>query len=285
MYLFFSRALYFRTATVLGILLFGAVGKGYGQRVYADEQQPSATFLLASVTNPGWAVDQDYSNNSTLNVTLGLLGSLGTAEQNLQFTGLNKPLPTSPITVKFTAEGNISSVLNLLGLVSFTTTLNNYTVGTPYSGQALLDLLGLFSSGQVVEATFLGPGTSYDGIKMKLSTVVGVGPSAKYFYAFFIVAPTVIDQVICQDDPAILTITNPQPNYTYKWYNVATGGSALQDGSDINYTTDPLTSTGQHLYYVEAIDHDTPGKSYLSARVPITVTVHPKPGTPEIEAQ
>lgn len=262
------------------MLLLHVAKNGYSQRVYADAQTHTSTPLLASVSNPGNAVDSDISNFSTLNVLIGAFGAVGTAEQNLQFTGIEKPGPRSPITVKFTAINNTLSVLNLLGAVSFVTTNNQDPVGTVYSGRALLDLLGLFSSGQVVEATFNGPKVTYDGIRMKLSTILGIGPSARYYYAFFIVAPTISSVEICLGDTDPIPISNFQPGYTYKVYNSEIGGDE-QLTMETNVSTIPLPANlgvGVHEYWLEARENNL----YPSARTKFTVTIYPKPRNPNL---
>ncbi|WPU93816.1 gliding motility-associated C-terminal domain-containing protein [Mucilaginibacter sabulilitoris] len=80
---------------------------------------------------------------------------------------------------------------------------------------------------------------------------------------------------VCLGSPATLTIKTPQAGITYKWYSVATGGTALATGN--SYKTAPITATTD--FYVEAVNGT--GCS-SSSRTLAEVTVNPAPQAPVI---
>ncbi|NCI52078.1 gliding motility-associated C-terminal domain-containing protein [Sediminibacterium roseum] len=83
------------------------------------------------------------------------------------------------------------------------------------------------------------------------------------------VAPTASGASICSGGTATLTAT--APGGTYRWYDVASGGSPLATGS--SYTTPSLTAT--KTYYVE-----TTVSACTSSRTAVTVTVNAIPAAP-----
>ncbi|MER2995983.1 gliding motility-associated C-terminal domain-containing protein [Pontibacter populi] len=80
------------------------------------------------------------------------------------------------------------------------------------------------------------------------------------------------DPMICYGSPASIVVTNPEPDFTYRWYDVAEGGTLLATGT--TYTTTPLTSN--KTYYVEA----TSDAGCYSVRRSVEVTVTALPGVP-----
>lgn len=258
---------------LLFTLMFIVVGgnSARGQRVYADAQTPSGTPLLTNVSNPTQAVLTPTTDFSTLNLTLSALG-LVQCSQNLQFTGAVKPTPGTPITVKIGAN---SSLLNVADAVTVQPTNNSANVGTPYSSNALLGLLYL--NGTDFEATLPAPNTTYDGVKLTVSSTLGITVTGRYYYAFFITSPTVSPQTICNNSPVTLTVSPAQSGYTYNWYSTSTGGTALQSSTSASFTPSPnLTATT--TYYVEAVETAT-GTSYYSGRTAVTVIVNNPPTT------
>ena len=76
-------------------------------------------------------------------------------------------------------------------------------------------------------------------------------------------------------ETADLSVNTPEPTFTYQWYNVPTGGTALSTGP--NFTTPNLFVTT--VYYVEASN----GAGCASAtRVPVTVNVTQTPGAADV---
>ncbi|MEJ8758241.1 gliding motility-associated C-terminal domain-containing protein [Pontibacter sp. H259] len=82
----------------------------------------------------------------------------------------------------------------------------------------------------------------------------------------------VVEPMICYGSPATMTVTNPDPGFTYSWYDVEAGGTVLATGT--SYTTVALTTS--KLYYVEA----TATSGCYSTRRSVQVTVTPLPGAP-----
>ncbi|RZK41935.1 MAG: gliding motility-associated C-terminal domain-containing protein [Pedobacter sp.] len=80
----------------------------------------------------------------------------------------------------------------------------------------------------------------------------------------------------CAGAGAILAVTSPDPTITYRWYEVATGGSVLFTGPI--YTTANLTAN--KTFYVEGAR----GGCVSTSRAAVAVTVGPRPVLPQIEA-
>jgi hypothetical protein len=81
--------------------------------------------------------------------------------------------------------------------------------------------------------------------------------------------PTAVNNSVCQSGTVNLSTTPAEPaGFTYSWYNVSTGGTALSTGT--SYTT-PLISTTT-VYYVESKNNTT---GCISSRIPVTATVNP----------
>lgn len=213
-----------RFFVVCVVLLLGAVKEGYGQRVYADDQQSSPSILLSSVTNQGRAIDPDTSNFSTLSVTLGVLGAI-TAQQNLQFKTVTAPSSTSPVIVKI---GSTNSLVTLLGGFSVQRTNGGRTspVSPNYTGNQLLNLLNLFGGSKTGALIILPNSEIYDGVRLELNTTLGGLLEAYYYYAFYIVPPEIPSIVTaCENSPVDVTISNYEEAvedqgypYTYQLY-------------------------------------------------------------------
>lgn len=279
-----SRICFCRLLLAVGIL-FCAVGKGHGQRVYSDAQQSSdkqlaLVLVLSEVAQQSRAIDADTSNHSTLSVNLALLGTLGTAEQNLQFMNVPKPSLHSPVIIKI---GGGESILSLLGGFTVQRTNGGRTslVNPAYSGNQLLNLLNLFGGNQIATAVIPPSGQAFDGVSLKIGGIVSLGLSANYYYAFYITPPKVQPLALCAEAAARIAISNVQSGYTYKVYNSEIGGIEIPE---MTSTTDLIPvpaslSVGVHDLWLEARE----GNLYPSARTKFTVTVYPKPGAPEIQ--
>lgn len=253
---------------VLGLMLGNRVE---AQRVYANTEQHSAkqTFIitLSEVTNPTNATDTpNFSNYTTLFTTLGAL-SLIEAWQNLQFP--STPLASSPIIIKY---GGSASLISLLAGTSIQPTLSGSLVGSPYTQPTLQ---GLLTAG-VTDAEIMlpAPNISYNGIRLKVSsTLLGLALTAKYYYAFYIAAPLVSNQTICNNTTATLTITNPQAGYTYKWYN-ATMDTLLQNSTATSFTTPVLSAAKTY----NAVAYESSGgTAFYSGNTSVTVNINPLP--------
>ncbi len=85
-------------------------------------------------------------------------------------------------------------------------------------------------------------------------------------------APTTTGSSICAGGSSVLTASGGT-NGQYRWYDVATGGTAISGEVNSNYTTPSLSATT--TYYV-AINNGT----CESARTAVTVTINPLPAAP-----
>ena len=70
---------------------------------------------------------------------------------------------------------------------------------------------------------------------------------------------------ICQNDASTITLANPQPNTTYRWYGEATGGEKLSEG--MTFTSDVIDEST--LYYVAAVN----SFGCEGSRAPVTTNV------------
>lgn len=84
-------------------------------------------------------------------------------------------------------------------------------------------------------------------------------------------APAVVKSVLqtCANTQVTLSITNPQPGFTYNWYTAPSGGTAAGTGTD--FLTPVLTSGA--TYYAEAVN----ANGCVSSRTPVNVNVSPLP--------
>lgn len=175
------RSFTVKNISALLLLTFGLMVWGSGmvkgqcttsKRIYANEQVASTAGLGPSVSDETKAIDGIVGNFSTLSV-----GLVGSASQNLKFTGSIKPTSTDLVTVKL---GFGAAVLSVLGGIKVEATNDGAPVGTSYSSSTLL---GLLSGSNENELTF-APGVAFNGVKVTVSGL-GVGISAKLYHAYF----------------------------------------------------------------------------------------------------
>ena len=84
-------------------------------------------------------------------------------------------------------------------------------------------------------------------------------------------APTSSGVSVCNGATATLQVINPVTGYTYNWYTVATGGTAV--GTGTSFTVSNVTTTT--TYYLEAVSGGC-----SSARTPVVITAQPVVATP-----
>lgn len=272
----------FYLSILLAFMYAISIANAYSQRVYANTQEDSHTPLIADVIDPTYAVDADISNFSRPQVNVGLLGSIGTATQNLQFTGVLKPASTAPLMIRFRYAGAVLGLSNAFRLQR-TNGGSNQTVGQAYTGSTLLGLLGLDEAEDTGEFTVPVPatGTPSDGVEIRLSALLGVGPSAEVFYAFFITPPIIEfpTVAVCETQDALISISNFQPGYTYRVYDALTDGNLIQSGTT-NVLSIPEEDLTPGTYYLEAVEG---GTAFTSSRTAFDIVIYPKPGYPEID--
>jgi hypothetical protein len=274
-----------RFFVVCAALLLGAAKAGYGQRVYADAQSQATGLLGGSISNAGFAIDIDNGNFSTLNVGIGALNLMYTS-QNLRFSGVIDPKPknTSPIILKFSSS---ASIANLIGGISIQRTNNgiNSTVGVEYTSSALLTLLNGSVDSEVV-IPIPGVSAPSDGVRLRISTVLGLGLTARLYYAFYITPPELQSNeiILCEGQSSEAIISNFHTengiSYTYRLFSTETGGSEVAPSTNSNTFTIPADLPAGP-YWLEARENDT----YPSARTKITVSVSPRPSAPVLNIQ
>jgi hypothetical protein len=82
----------------------------------------------------------------------------------------------------------------------------------------------------------------------------------------------------CAGSQVTLSISNPQPGYTYNWYDAAAGGTLITNGP--SFTTAALT--GNITYYAEAVNSTG---CISTSRTQVTINVNPLPVSPVVTAQ
>ncbi|SKA13217.1 gliding motility-associated C-terminal domain-containing protein [Sediminibacterium ginsengisoli] len=176
------------------------------------------------------------------------------------------PAPATPdvVPASFTVSANGQATFNI----------NNPQAGITYrwysaaSGGMLLYTGTSFNTGNVSATTSYyveavsGAGCTSPARKQ---VVVTVAPPPA--------APVVSGNAapVCAGNTATLVVVNPNPVYTYRWYDAATGGTLVFSGS--SFTTNPLSVN--ITYYVEAVF-----EGQTSTRTAVTVTVNPRPAAP-----
>ncbi len=81
---------------------------------------------------------------------------------------------------------------------------------------------------------------------------------------------------ICEGATANLSIQNPLAGLTYSWYDAATGGNKLAEGT----TFAPAGLTTTTIFYAEAMS----GNCTSAGRTSVTVVVNPAPGAVTVDA-
>lgn len=162
-------------------------------RKYAAIQQNYST-LAANVNDATNAIDGNVATASTLAVGIGALNLIN-ATQYLSFTsGANYVSANTPTTVKISLPTSLLGVLDNVEIQPYEN-LNYYTgalgtgigarwradaVGTPFTGAALVNLVNGVGE---LELT-ITPNQKYQGIWIKIGSVLGLGVNAKIYHAY-----------------------------------------------------------------------------------------------------
>lgn len=226
--------------------------------------------LLAGVFNPQLAIDNDTRTASSLVMPVGLLGA--SVYQRLTFANLSNVGDT--VRVLLTAPGKLLS-LGLLSNIRVSTYNNNTSNNDGVSLNDPLIRLELLSGNSAALISFV-PTQQFDKVEVRLNSgLAGALTTVDLNYAQRIaVAPEVISSnvVACATQTAVLTVKNPKPGITYKWYDATGVYQAGKDG--VTFTTPVLTTSTR--YFVEA----NTASGCTSYRTPVNVTVTPTPQTP-----
>ena len=223
----------------------------------------------AAVLNPGQAIDSDINSGSSLVIPVGLLNS--SVFQKLTFPGLSNVGDT--LRVKITTPGQLLS-LALLQNTTLTTYQGAVSNGDVTSISNPLITLNLLSGQNSAILTFI-PTNRFDGVELRLTSgLLGALTSINFDYAQrTIVAPTLTTASLntCQGSSATLSVQNPQPNVTYKWYL----GGDYQTGKDgVTFSTEPSLAAGIYDYFVTA---NANGCETIKVKATVTVLAPPTP--------
>jgi len=223
-------------------------------------RQGGTLSVLATVSNPQLAVDDDATTSSSLIIPVGLNSFIA---QKLNFNGLSQLGDT--VTVSFSAA---TGGLSLAAGQSITVTSYNGATSngdeTAVSSSTLNLTIG--GGGQTGTIRFV-PTSVFTSVEVKLNSgLLGALTTLNINYTQrTIVAPTVVSANVaaCQGISSTLAVANPQAGVTYSWYN--TDGFLVNSAT---YETPATLAPGIYNYYVVANRNGCP-----SARTNVTVTV------------
>ena len=156
------------------------------------------------------------------------------------FGCIDQPASVSVHVYQPPAPPSVLSPISICPNTATTLQVQNPVAGVTYtwysslSGGSALGTGDSYNTGVITSpAIFYVEATSADGCISPSRIPVNVN-------LFSLPAAPVItgDLNICANQPATLTVSNPQPGLTYSWYNVA-GGTPVATGT--SYTTDTVT--------------------------------------------
>lgn len=240
-----------------------------------------------SVDNRWLAIDNDptLSTYAQLNTGVKVLSEVF---ETVVFNTTAKPGDSVYIVLQDAGAALLD--LNLLTGFAIQPMLGNTLVGSPITNTGtFLNLRLLGGPGQKYVLSAAIP-VAFDRIDIKLGGLVGA-LSALRVYDVRIVAPVPTIQLqlnsipnpgpICINDVGKIkfTVTNPDACAVYNWYK---SDGTLLLGNSLTFTP-TITTAGTYTYYVEAIRGGCNGN--VSNRVPVTVTVAPRPGSPLLTIQ
>ncbi|RZK74027.1 MAG: hypothetical protein EOO92_17665, partial [Pedobacter sp.] len=238
---------------------------------FANSQNSGITgiCLLCNISNPLNSTDADLTNFTRITLAVGV-GAQG--YQRLIFPSAG--IATDSIRLDLATPTGLLD-LNVLSGVTVTVLNNGAVVNSYQLNSALIDLRLL--GGNRFKATFLAGGV-YDRVEVRFGATVAALSSLDIYGAEIIypkptVAATGLN--ICSGNTTTLTAT-PNGGTTLTWYDAATNGNVVANGTTFN--TPALTATT--TYYIEI----SKAGCANSERVPITVNVTPVLAVPVIAA-
>lgn len=163
------------------------------KRVYATSSTWSS-IITGFVTNDALAADGNPQTSSTLTSLVGLLG-IGTVTQNLFWpgTGTGTIAAGTPATIKLGLGLGVLSVIPNISVIGIKR--NGTEIGTAQMISA--SLLKLLPGENTAEFTITpsdknGP-VAYDGLRVVLGSLLGVGQTAKVFDAYYFQSTPTVD--------------------------------------------------------------------------------------------
>lgn len=227
--------------------------------------------VLAGVSNPELAVDDNTQTGSTLLMPVGVAGYV--------YQRLNFGTPSNlgdTVKVLISSPGRLlgASILGGVQILTRNAGVSNADIVSLNNSLVRLELL----SGTNQALVSFVPGAQFDEVEIRLNSgLVGALTSINVNYGQrVIVAPTVASANVaaCVSQPLNLAVTNANPSLTYKWYDEAGVYQAGMDGP--TFTIANLT--GNTKYFVAA----SSATGCLSARTEINVIANPIPAAPAL---
>jgi len=223
--------------------------------------------VLANVSNPGFAVDDDVETSSSLFIPLGINSFVA---QKVNFSGLSQVGDTVRLRLSSPAGLLSAAVGSGITVTTYNGATSNGDERTIVNSSINLQLL---AGGTTAILNFV-PGQIFDGVEVKLNSgLVGALTGVNINYARrIILAPTLAaaSVTVCEGNPATLSVLNSAAGITYKWYRDATLVATAN-----TYQTPADLVAGIYNYFVSANRNGCE-----SAKVPATVTVTGIPASP-----
>lgn len=234
----------------------------------AEENGVNGVALLAGVSNPGLAVDNDTQTGSTLSLPVGALGAY--VYQRLTFPG--ESIVGDTVRVLISSPGRLLS-LNLLGSVQLSTLRNGTSNNDLINLNNSLINLELLSGGSQALLTFV-PTQIFNQVEVRINGgIVAALNSINVNYAQHVVsAPTVTNANVeaCNNQTVQLSVQDK--GLTYRWYNEL----GVYQASGATFTTPQITAATK--FFVTA----SSGTGCESLRSVVNVTITPAPAAPEL---
>jgi gliding motility-associated-like protein len=231
---------------------------------------------VGGVVNPQNAYDGSLTTFSTLNAGVGLVGA--TAQQTIIYEAPSVVGDSIRLTLSVPQSLLAAGVLSNISVSTYNGTSGTAETYALNSSLLNVQLLTLIGGTQNLTVTY-APLNIFDRVQVTLGGGIANVLSTLNFYEAQKLIPrpvikfnNVIASVapICSGTSATLTAV-AQPNTTFLWYTVATGGLPVFTGS--SFATPVLTANA--TYYVAAM---RTGCTDQSERTAITVNVNAVPG-------
>jgi len=226
--------------------------------------------LLATVDNPGLAVDQDTVTSSTLQIPLGI-GSF--IAQKVTFTGVSQIGDRVRLGISSSAGLLSLGVASSITVTTYNTngTISNNDEATISSQPITLRLLNGGTSA-IIEFT---PTQSFDAVELKLNSgLLSALTSVNFNYAQRIILPPTVQSASvtgCEGTRPTLTVTSPAvAGVTYNWYK-----EGVLAGTGTTFQVEAGLLAGVYNYSVAAVRG-----TCVSAQTPVTVTIIAAPAAP-----
>ncbi|RYY37619.1 MAG: gliding motility-associated C-terminal domain-containing protein, partial [Sphingobacteriaceae bacterium] len=151
--------------------------------------------------------------------------------------------------------------------------------GVTYNWYADAGRTNLLGSGNTFETPVINSNTTFYVEAVSGQCVSNATATVDVSVSSAPTAPAVADATpaTCSNQAITLSVSNPDPDFTYRWYANAMGGTALSTGN--TYT---VTITASTTYYVEAVN-ETGCSS--TTRTAVAVTVNETPQAPQLTTQ